>query len=298
MEAPPTNARGRLSKLTALARAAYTRRDEDRLCRLHVLHAVGVHWLETHSRAVRRDLEERVAAIERVGAPPSLFTLMGLSRYEKPYNRVLAWIVHPEESHGAGRAALHGLAAVLDLPELAADAADPAATIEVRGERPWPDAAQSSREPDLLVLTPSMTLLVENKVLSEESGDDQYAAYLDALIRLSTARGTRWAAFLAAPSRRDVPEGAAGTWSGCVTHRELAAALRIAADEPTTSEWGRVACLLVSRQFEEPEGAASHHARARDVLRRAGSTPSVDDLANMRDLIGRLSVSVSPGRAP
>ena len=292
----PADASSRLGDLVARARGARSLRDAEHLARLSALSDLGRRWLDGHGVQVRRNLEARVAEVERVGVPPSLFTLMGLSWYEKPYNRVLAWIVDPGAAHGAGRAALRGLAALLDLPLLAADASDSAAKIEILAEQTWPDAAMSTGEPDLVVLSPSLTLLVENKVLAEESGEGQYRGYLEALKRLAAARGTEWAAFLAAPSRRAIPRTQEeGTrWSGARSHAELADAMRRAADDPENSAWGRVACLLVARQLEYPDGEAALHRGARDLLARAGATPKTGDVATMRHMLARLTPAPLP----
>lgn len=293
----PADAHARLAALASAAREASARRDADRFARLAALTSLGDRWLAEHAESVCVELTARVAAVERLGLPPSLFTLMGLSRYERPYNAVLAWIVGPGAPHGAGRAVLRAIASLLDLDDLAADARDPGSVFEFIAEQTWPEAGGSTGQPDLVVLSPSFTLLIENKVHAEESGEGQYAGYLAALRRLAESRGTPCAAFLAAPHRRTVPgsEADGDRWNGAISHADLASALRVAADDPLNSAWGRVACLLAAQQLEFPGGADPAHRAAVAVLQRAGNPPAPVEVAEMRHLLAKLHLPPTPG---
>jgi hypothetical protein len=287
-------ANDRMGALTSSARAHRAARTAEASARITRLADLAQGWLTESAAAVRADLTARVAEVERVGTPPSLFTLMGLSWYEKPYNRVLAWIVDPYAQHGAGRAVLRALARHLQTGSLLTDLDDPAAEIEIRGELAWPPEAGSTRQPDLVVLTPSFALLIENKVLAGESGDGQYDEYLQALVRLAEARGVGWGAWLAAPGERPLPDAGedGNSWTGVLRHRDLAAVLRNAAATADVPAWGRVACLLVAAQFDAPSGHRSAVAEARALLARPHV--GVAEIAEMRSLLARLEPAPPP----
>jgi hypothetical protein len=295
--ATPPDAAARIDTLARLARARRMAEAEARASQVGAVAAAGRRWLDAHVAEVRGALEERVTALARVGTAPSLFTLMGLSGYEKPYNRVLAWIADPTAGHGAGRAVLRALGRRLDAAGLLADLDDPDAVIEVRGELAWPADAGSTQQPDLVVLSPSFALLVENKVNAGESGPSQYADYLDALLTLATARGIAWAAWLAAPAARSLPAAARddATWTGTVSHADLARAIRAAASAPEVSVWGRVACLLVAAQLEVPDGQRNALDEARSLLARADTAP---DVVAMRGVLARLPEPAPPWEMP
>lgn len=129
-------------------------------------------------------LKDAVQSAERTGLVPSLFDVMGLYGSERHHNRALAWLVSADADHGAGRAVLLAIARGLGCKELEADLADFKSPITVRSEMRWPEGAGSSREPDLLVLSPRALLLIENKVSSGE-GSRQYEEYHEASLRRS-----------------------------------------------------------------------------------------------------------------
>ncbi|MFN7144844.1 MAG: PD-(D/E)XK nuclease family protein [Myxococcota bacterium] len=290
------HAAARVRVLCDTVRAARAARAAEQARRVNALAGVGRRWLLHGAVQVRAALVERIREVERRGQIPSLFTLTGTSYRERSYNTVLAWVFDPAAGHGAGRVALEAFAAHLGLTELARDARTRDAPITVRGELAWPAEAQSNRMPDLLVLSPSTTLLVENKVLAEESGEGQYEDYLDALETLAKARGTTHAAWLAAPRRRPVPTFEEGTraWNGCLTHPELAAVLGGAAADPRMTAWGRVVCLLVAEQLASPHGREAPVAEARALLDRVGETPDLASLTQMRQLLARLTAAEPP----
>ncbi|WP_437301105.1 PD-(D/E)XK nuclease family protein [Sorangium sp. So ce426] len=210
-------------------------------------------------------LQEAVQRAERTGLVPSLFDVMGLYGSERHHNRALAWLVSVDADHGAGRAVLLAIARGLGCKELEADLADFKSQITVRSEMRWPEGAGSSREPDLLVLSPRALLLIENKVSSGE-GSRQYEEYHEALQRLAKTRGAVEAcSFLAAPHDREVPPN----WTGMVVHRDLARWVSSAAQAEGMTAWGRALCLLVAEEIH-PSGRANHLRAAKALLARVG----------------------------
>lgn len=250
--------------------------------------AVARATLSERERSLRASLENRVASYAEVGAVPSLFKVMGTSDRELPYNRTLAWVLDPGYAHGAGLPALRALARSLDFPELQADLDDHSSFVEVRGERVWPPDAESSKEPDLLVLTTNAILLIENKLTAPESGD-QYLPYLAALKRLAEAREAAWQAWLVAPTKRDVPKG----WTGSMDHRSLAECLATAASDSSNTAWGRVACLLVAEEILRDRDRGESLRRAHDLL---GKPPDAQGgrVREIATLLRRLPFPISP----
>ena len=290
----PADAARRVADLAAVARGHGAAHVADSTSRVVAVANAARPWLLTNTAAVRDDLAQRVDRLERVGVAPSLFTLMGLSRYEKPYNRVLAWIVDPAAQHGAGRFVLRALAEHLKAPALYADLSDPDSPVEVRGEATWPEAVGHTGQPDLLVISRSFVLLIENKVTARESGD-QYGPYLEALVGLAEERDLGWGAWLAAPERREIPkpDEDGNSWTGCITHSEIASVLRTAAAGPLISAWGRVACLLVAAQFDVPDG--HHHGSvAAAKLLLAREDRSIAHVTRMRSLLANLPIPHLP----
>lgn len=244
--------------------------------------------LERRAGVLRASLEQRVSAYDRIGTVPSLFRAMGLSDQELPYNKAIAWLLDPSEGHCAGRVALSAIAEGLGFAGLVEELQDPACAVEVRGEQAWPDDAGSPRAPDLLVLTPTSVLLIENKVLSPESGTGQYAEYLEALIRLSSGRGTAWQAWLAAPEKRRTPDG----WTGSFSHSQLSNWLTTAASGTAVSQWGRIACLLVAEEILR--GRARDRDRALRHARATLRTKSTDQVLQVGELSSALNMLPPP----
>jgi len=251
-----------------------------------VVAAARPHFL-AQAEFARRKLSTIMASYDRVGSIPSLFTLMGLSWRERPYNRVLGWICDPQADHGAGRAVLCSLARRLGPSALLEDLADPQAHIQVRCEQCWPSVVRDARMPDLLVLSPNAVLLIENKVVSGQSGVGQYTDYLSTLQRLASCGQRESAAWLAAPNRRATPDG----WDGTITHSDLARCIAEAAKGPEVPEWGRVACLLVAEQLRHDHKPGVWLAEARRLLACHAEPPPV---TRMLTLARRLGHPIAP----
>jgi PD-(D/E)XK nuclease superfamily protein len=239
--------------------------------------SIGRSTMEQRGRELLKALDRQLDAHARVGTAPSLFRVMGLSRYEKPYNRVLAWLLEPAAEHGAGPPILQALAKHIGFDDLLHDLVGKEADVSVRGERPWPPEAASTGEPDLLVVSVRAALMIENKVLSGESGKRQYANYKAALKRLADARGLNARAYLLTPEASKIPDG----WHGAMTHAELAEVIEEASRAPALSVWDRALCGMVAEVFRGERSTATHFRAAKliraeiarrglraDVLRR------------------------------
>ncbi len=259
---------------------------------VHAIEAVvrsAAPALEARRSSLREALRVAVEMAERRGRPPPVFTIIRRQDDELPLNRLLAWLLDPQERHGLGRRPLLALARALQFDALADDlvAGDP---VEVRGEARWPADAGSADEPDLLVLTTRCALLVENKVWSSESGGSQYADYRDALALLASASDREYTrALLVARNRRAVPEG----WTGFRTHRELAAtfvALASEVDREAPGHWGSIALRLVAHALCGEPDLRWALQEAREVLLRL-ERPTPSDLTRAERLLVDLSAA-------
>lgn len=237
-------------------------------------------------------LKEAVEEHEKVGLVPSLFDAMGLYGRERHHNRVLAWLLSPEAEHGAGSAVLLTITRGLGCKVLEADLADPKCMVEVRGEMRWPDGAGSSRQPDLLIISPRALLLIENKVWSGE-GYKQYEEYDAALRRLADKRcAEEVRLFLAAPEERPTPPG----WTGMIAHRELALWVTVAARSEGMTVWARTLCLLVAEEIA-PSRRATHVRAAKRLMARIGPRGfRAHDAREAREILEGLGNAVLPWR--
>jgi hypothetical protein len=198
---------------------------------------------DARGQEVRTQLEAWVHKYKPVGCPPSFVVVAGLSDYEKPFNRLLAWWADPNAEHGAGREFLRLLACRLGFHALEKDLYSEE-KIKVCSEEPVPESG-SSREPDLFVLTQNAALLLENKVWAPESGDGQYEEYLGILHRAAQKRECR--AILCSRDDRRKPEG----WDDVLRHDELAKVFRDLARSPEVPAWGKISATLCAVAFEE-----------------------------------------------
>lgn len=225
-------------------------------------------------------LEEELIGWE-AGIPPSFIRLAGQSHLEKPFNRLLAWMVDPEGDHGWGASFLRLLAEKLDLPEMVADLDDPrGGRLDIRAEVIL-DGDDSGRMPDLAVRTDHAALLLENKVWAMESGD-QYSPYLE-LFR-AWAGDREWRAVLSAREIREVPLG----WGLFLLHRELADLLTLLAEgERDLPIWSRVCAALCAEALRERDLVTTLRA-AQEIRRnqRADNPTSfLDQISALRKLL-------------
>ncbi|WP_437926647.1 PD-(D/E)XK nuclease family protein [Sorangium sp. So ce291] len=246
--------------------------------------SVAMRTVEQRGRELLAELERQLDAYAKVGVAPPLFRVMGLGRYEKPYNRALAWLLDPAADHGAGWPVLRALAMHIGFDALLHDVLRQGADVHVRGERPWPPEAASMREPDLLVLTEHAVLLIENKVGSGESGKGQYSDYRTALKRLAAARALDARAYLLTPDASETPEG----WHGVITHAELADAIDEASRSQEVAAWDRALCTMVSEAFRADRSAAARLGQAKrlraQIARRGLAVDLVRRLAELLPL--------------
>jgi hypothetical protein len=235
-------------------------------------------WRDTLCQQMERQLADLA-----VGCPPSFVRVAGQSHLEKPFNRLLAWLVDPLSDHGCGAAFLKLLALRVEFPELVEDldlmATDSNWQIEIRAEQELDDD-DSGKEPDLAIRTPRAALLLENKVGSPESGD-QYAPYLVAFRRWAEPK-RKTHAYLCARSERDVPKG----WTGFLLHADLAEILyEVSRDKKGVSVWGRISAVMCATALVE----ASDHEKiraARQILAETKITSvNTDQITRLREIL-------------
>jgi len=187
----------------------------------------------------------------RLGHPPALRELCGLGDYEVPMNRILEWLFRPLGSHGAGTAPLEALADLLGLEDLRSDAQLPLGSVEIYGQK-TPPGWGDSRMPDLVIRTPRLVLLIENKVHAQESGEGQYRDYLLALRRWARPE-QRVFLCLMAPDERETPE----EWNCFVPHAKLGEMVRCLADGPRLPVWTRIVLCLLTVDLLGDHGSAN-----------------------------------------
>jgi len=217
-----------------------------------------------HASEIRYEAKARL----KLGYPPSLREIVGVSSLEVPMNRMLGWLFNRDSRGEAARMGLLALAELLDFPELASDIAAGCPLLIYTESSP--DLEISSRQPDFLIGSPNAAALIENKVWSPESGPDQYAHYLHVLERWAGSRAAR-AYLLARDEGRPKPVG----WERSVSHRQLADALRPLATEPSISLWDRVVYALVVSDLD-PDSKSD---RAREIERLVQSDHGLSEVA-------------------
>lgn len=237
------------------------------------------HLASWHGR-LWTQIEEELIGWE-AGIPPSFIRLAGQSHLERPFNRLLAWMVDPDGDHGWGLSFLRLLAKKSGLPEMVADLDDRRAEgLDIRAEVTL-DGDDSGKMPDLAVRTPNAALLLENKVWAMESGD-QYAPYLRLFCKWAGNR--EWRALLCAREVRDVPDD----WTHFLLHRELAELLmNLAEPKSELPVWSRICAALCAEALRERDLATT--VRAAQELRRSrpGEHPAslLDQISAMRKLL-------------
>lgn len=294
----PERSAGATSVITTVvlaARRLKEARSRDAAARVQAVARAGNDLLSVDGARWFAELERAVDAHTATGSIPSLFNAMGLSYRERHYNRALGWLLSPQAEHGAARIVLEVLAEELKCPALLEDIrAGGDGVIKVRTEARWPSGANSTRQPDLLVMSRHALLLIENKVRHVE-GYRQYPDYLHALNRLAQARGiTEARSFLCAPDHRETPDG----WSDSITHADLSAWIAKAARRETMATWDRVLCLLVAEEICAT--GRSHLLReAEDVRRRVNAKGlRARDVRRAQEILSRLGEPSCPWRTP
>lgn len=194
---------------------------------------------QKHASEIRSQAMARL----RVGSPPSLREVVGVSNLEVPMNRALGWLLSEQARGDSARIGLLALAELLEFSELAEDIE--AGRSLVLHTETSPDPELSNRQPDFLIESPNAVALIENKVLSPESGPGQYSDYLELLLARAGARPAR-AYLLARDGTRQKPAG----WERVVSHRELAEALRPLAVNAEVPLWDRVVYGLVATDLD------------------------------------------------
>lgn len=184
------------------------------------------------------EVRSRAERLLGLGVPPSLRNLCGTWDLEVPLNRILGWLFDPAGSHGADAAPLLHLVRSLNLGAMAADLRN-GARASVYAESS-PDPSRWWRQPDLVVETPRAVLLLENKVLSPESGPEQYRDYLEMVQEM--AAGRAWQAVLLTRQGKTVPEG----WTRVLLHAELADLLSPLGESCELSAWARILVALIT----------------------------------------------------
>jgi len=217
-----------------------------------------------HASEIRHEAKARL----KLGHPPSLREIVGVSSLEVPMNRVLGWLFNQDSRGEAARRGLLALAEFLDFPELASDITTGCPLLLFTESSP--DLEISNRQPDFLIGSPNAAALIENKMWSPESGPDQYAHYLHLLERWAGSRTAR-AYLLARDEGRPKPVG----WERSISHRQLADALRPLATEPSISFWDRVVYALVVSDLD-PDSKSD---RAREIERLVQSGNGLSEVA-------------------
>lgn len=232
--------------------------------------------------ALQDDLRNRIED----GYIPSFISLCGAADLEKPFNRLLGWWATESADHGCGRKFLIELTHLLGPIVLEEDLRE-GRPVNVLVEEA---VGAEAREPDLLVWSDRGILLLENKVLSPESGEGQYADYLALLDRLANGRDRR--AVLAARTVRDAPPG----WDRFVSHGELATAFDRLAGAPEVPTWGRITAAITAHTLRAPNTSAIMHT-ATHLAAKPPAQLTVYDCLSMEQVLEQLGSSATPWSA-
>jgi len=190
---------------------------------------------------------ERLEPYLVCGSPTSILRLVGRSHLEKPFNRIMKWCACERGEHGFGREFLKQLCAHLRFDEMT-KYLDADEEIEVRGEE---KVDSSGNMPDLLVWTRNergAALMLENKVGSGESGDDQYASYLRWFPGFAGHRKR-----LTVLSARYNLESPPLDWDRFMNHEELAQVFHDLAKVPGIPIWGRIVGIQCAMALHNTE---------------------------------------------
>jgi hypothetical protein len=228
-------------------------------------------------QAARGELEIAIQKHRRLGWPPSFVQLAGVSDLEKPFNRLLAWWARNAD-HAMGYRFLIELARAVSLPVLASDI-ERGSRVDVFAEETI-EGDESGKQPDLVVRTENAALLLENKVHAGESGEGQYARYLEILRSLADTREYR--AVLCAREPREAPLG----YSPSLTHANLGRIFRVLAEDTGAPFWGRVSAVVCAVAFENDGSIRGRLEEAEALLHRTAEGPiGPSDLMAMRAII-------------
>ena len=260
--------------------------------------AVAARTLDERGLRLRARAAEVLRAYDAVGFAPPLFRMAGRAEAEKPYNRLLGWLLTPSSDHGIALAALKLLARRIEHAALAADLEDAgcAARLEVRSEARWPEDVRSRKAPDLLVVTDRALLLIESKLWSPESGD-QYGPYKRSLDELAAARGIpsdAARAHLLAPTLRDEPQG----WGRSLEFTEIAGCFAELATDGALSSWDRAVCAMAAQTFARDDVLADRVAAGRTAVDEAARGPMTAALLRRLSEAAALPLPFNPWRDP
>lgn len=201
-------------------------------------------------------------------------------------NRMLGWIFDPSRRGRAALPPLSALCTLLGFPTLEQDlliGEVPEVLVEAS-----PDPLDASRQPDLLIRTANAALLLENKVLAPESGENQYADYLELLHRWAGGREHR--AYLMAPSLRSTPEG----WQGSLTHAQLANELLRLVTDATVSMWDRIVYAIIANDLD-PQSDPDTMMRIDNLLHGEHLHSDVVVTARLAKLLGAPTIDPTNG---
>ena len=226
-----------------------------------------------HAADVRREALARL----KLGEPPSLRRMVGISNLEVPLNKALAWALDERERGAAARSGLLSLARLLDFSQLVDDI-NAGLALCMHAESS-PDSSISTRQPDFLIASPNAAVLIENKVWSAESDPDQYSHYLDLLRRWAGPREAR-AYLLVRDEGRAKPEN----WERCISHRELAQALRPLTADANLSFWDRVVYSLIVTDLH-PDTNPNRHGEIQRLMDATDSLSNVGAATQLSRLL-------------
>lgn len=256
------------SALASSIQAVVAGRRQDDEALADVVHQVGRALNQEvllRGAVLQEDLRTRI----RHGYVPSFISLCGATDLEKPFNRLIGWWATEGADHGCGRRFLIELAHRLGAVALEEDLRQ-GRQVVVRVEEA---VGEEAREPDLLVWSDRALLLLENKVLSPESGEGQYADYLALADRLANGRERR--AVLTARNTRDTPAG----WNAFMPHRELATLFDRLARDAEVPMWGRISAAISAHTLRAQNSSAGMSKAAHLAAKPAVKLTAYDCLS-------------------